>query len=129
VKRETKLKLSDFPRHLRAPSYSGRSYRVVIASEITLPSDRGISSGGSRETFELVRLEDGASVGDPATKLAPWSPERSDVTVPLAPGFIVRQHSRFCGKDCGITFIVHPSDVARVVTSGVRTQEVLPCSL
>ena len=107
-----KLKASDLPHALRSiDGYKGRTFRAEVTTSVLIPDDAGLCSGGTRQRFFAVHLETRAVV-DFTPKTAPWSLSRVDQRVELRPGFLVVERSHFLGKDCGLRFYVHPSDVA-----------------
>lgn len=109
----TYLEPEKVPAHLRGiHGYSGRKFKAEARETVTIPIDAGLWSGGSRDHYSLVRLADGRAASDPTAQTAPWSAERSERVVTLIPGFAVVRHSMFCGKDMGLTFYVHPTDIA-----------------
>lgn len=123
MSQRTKLKVSEVPKHLRTVDrYAGRTFYAEICERVTLPSDSGVWGGGSRDTYSLVRLADGESVRDPMTHVAPYlGSGRADRDVPMTPGFAVVGHSIFCGKDCGLTFYLHPADAALMLPQSVQS--------
>lgn len=111
----TKLTAKTLPKNLRTiDGYQGRTWCAEVCTEVTIPSDAGLWSGGSRDQYFYLRLSDGATVMA-SSAAAPWSMERVDNTVRLAPGYAVVEHTIFCGKDLGLRFYVHPDDVARLL--------------
>lgn len=108
------LEKSQVPGRLRG-GYSGGKFKVRVVESVTIPADAGLWSGGSRETYRIVRLVDGAAVAGSDDMSAPWNRSRDDRAVTLQPGFAVVCHSMFCGKDMGLTFYVHPADAAALL--------------
>ena len=100
------------PANLRA-DYKGRHLKAVVCVQMSMPIDAGLWSGGSRDTYDVVRLADGAAISDPAHKTGPFvdSGRRARI-IQLEPGICVRHHSIFCGKDHGLTFYLHPDNVS-----------------
>lgn len=109
----TWLEKNQVPQHLRG-DYSGNKFRAESCTEVTIPMDAGLWSGGSRETYRHVRLSDGAMVDAVNHNEAPWG-NRKERTIKLEPGFCVVKHIIFCGKDLGLAFYVHPDDVAKIL--------------
>ncbi len=103
------------PQHLRG-SYSGKSFKAQICETVTIPMDAGLWSGGSRDSFMVVRIADGATIEPVNHNAAPWD-GRSDRTVTLEPGICVVRHSMFCGKDMGLTFYMHARDAVPMLPS------------
>ncbi len=101
------------PASLRG-GYSGKMFKARVCESVTIPMDAGLWSGGSRETYRVVRLADGAEI-EPLRDQSPWDRARRDISVTLEPGIAVICHSMFCGKDHGLTFYVHPSNAAQLL--------------
>src|SRR5262245_1950085 len=100
------LEPNKIPHHLRG-GYSGKKFKAVVTTTLTIPSHAGLWDGGSRDTFALVHLETGEARAVSDNMSAPWDKGRRDQKIELQPGFVVREHSLFCGKDMGLTFYVH----------------------
>jgi hypothetical protein len=77
-------------------------------------------SGGSRDTYTIVRLSDGAAIQGSDNMSSPWDQSRRDRTVTLEPGVAVVEHTIFQGKDLGLTFYIHPSDAAAMLPAPVE---------
>jgi hypothetical protein len=108
------LEANKVPQHLRG-GYSGKKFKAIVTTEVTIPSHAGIWDGGSRETYQLIHLETGKSVQASDNMSAPWNAARKDQHISLQPGFAVVAHSMFCGKDMGLTFYVHPDNAAKLL--------------
>jgi hypothetical protein len=108
-----KLKSKDVPNHLRG-GYSGRKFRLEAKTEVIIPSDANLWSGGSRDSYTAIRLSDGASI-QIGSREAPWSPHRSEKVVTLVPDIAIVRHSFFCGKDMGLSYFVHPDNVVKFI--------------
>lgn len=100
-------------------SYEGKKFKARVVTEMTIPADAGLWSGGTRDTFRVIRLADGATVEAVNHNSAPWDRSRRDVHVKLEPGIAVIEHSMFCGKDMGLTFYVHPDNAAKLLPAPV----------
>lgn len=96
------------PRHLRG-SYTGKKFKAQICETVTIPGQAGVWDHGTRETFQVIRIADGAAIEPVNHDAAPWD-KRPDVPVTLEPGICVVRHSMFCGKDMGLTFYMHARD-------------------
>lgn len=112
------LEPSQVPAHLRG-AYTGRKFRAEVCETYTVPMDAGLWSGGTRETFHIVRLADGAKLPVVEHNASPWS-GRQDVPVKIEPGFVLVRHSMFCGRDMGLTFHVHPADAVKMLPEPVE---------
>ena len=108
------LEAAMIPAQLRG-NYTGKKFKAVVVTEVTVRSDSGVWSGGSRDTFQLIELATGRAVSVSDNMSAPWDPSRKDRTIPLKPGFAAVEHSLFCGKDMGLTFYVHPDNAAALL--------------
>ena len=95
--------------------YSGKKFKVVVCTEMNVPSDAGLWSGGTRSTYRAIDLTRGEQATLPGQETSPWDKSRRDNTVTLKPGFAVVEHSLFCGKDMGLTFYVHPDNAAKLL--------------
>lgn len=87
--------------------YTGRKFKLEI-------SDRPLNvksywSGGSRDYYHFIRLEDKARVDVPAQSAFDRQIAGADSVI-LPDGVICVNHSIFCGKDLGLTFIVRPEN-------------------
>lgn len=111
----TYLKREQVPAHLRE-GYNGQSFEAEATTTVTIPRDAGLWSGGSRDVYRYIRLEDGKGAMAHNPNAAPWDAHRDrDFTATLVPGVAVVRHTWFCGKDHGLTFYVHPSDAAKLL--------------
>lgn len=109
----TYLEPNQVPAVLRG-SYTGTKFRAIVAESVTVPSHAGLWDGGSRDTYELIDMATGESVPASDNVSAPWDP-RKDRKIELRPGYCVRQHTIFCGKDLGLRFYVHPDNAAKLL--------------
>ena len=80
-----------------------------------MPSYAGKWDGGSRTTYSAIELSTGRSVAVSDNVSAPWDKSRQDKTIPLRAGFAIVRHDFFRGKDFGLTFYVHPSDIVKLI--------------
>jgi hypothetical protein len=112
------LDIDQVPAQLRQ-GYAGRKFQAKVCEEVTIPMDAGLWSGGSRDTYRVVRFEDGATI-EPMRNQAPWDKSRQDIPVKLAPGIAVIEHTIFCGKDLGLTFYVHPENARKLLPAPVE---------
>jgi hypothetical protein len=116
------LEPAQVPNHLRG-TYTGKAFKVIICESMAIPFDAGLWSGGSRDTYTLIRLSDGATLAFPEQSSAPWSASRQERKVDLEPGIAVKNRTIFCGKDMGITFYLHPNDAAKMLPAPVELTE------
>ena len=110
------LRKSQIPACLLAvfPEYRGRKFRAQVATSVTFSDVH--ASGGTINTYRLVRLADGLCAD--MIEGVPWQNGVEGSMVALRAGFVVVEHTRFCGQDLGLRFHVHPEDVARVIAQG-----------
>lgn len=113
MKHSTKLRKSDLPAALLAafPNYSGRKFRLEVTESVTFYDLN--ASGGTWNRYTLVSLDGQGAAALPHE--SPFNPRVEGATFMLQPHFVVVEHSHFCGKDLGLRFHVHPSDVAKLL--------------
>lgn len=87
------------------PEYKGRKFRVSTRSVYFM---QDYWSEGSRNYVVAVNLETG-EIGHPTQMVHnPFNGSaHAKLTIPA--GFALIEHSIFCGKDCGLTFITAES--------------------
>ena len=88
------------------PNYSGRKFQVTFAETVNC---RSYWDGGSRDYYVFVRLDNFEKMAAPTSHPYFNRDVQNVESVPLQPGLVCVQHSIFCGKDTGLTFILHPS--------------------
>ena len=94
------------------PSYNGRKFEIRAAESVALSN--GYWDGGSKSEYRAVNLQTGqvqAATGaleDPFR--CPAAP-----TVEIPRDIAVVEHCRFCGKDMGLRFHVHPDNLAKLL--------------
>jgi len=108
------LDKKDVPASLRA-GYSGNKFKAQAVTSLTIGSDAGLWSGGTRDFYYMIRLADGATCDFPGQQSAPWNSARADKDVSIDPGFAIVRHSHFCGSDMGLEFFVNPADIVKLV--------------
>jgi len=108
------------PAHLRQ-GYSGKKFKAVIVTDMTIPADAGLWSGGTRSTYSAIVLDTGRAATVSDNMSAPWDGTRKDQHIALKPGFAIVEHSIFCGKDMGLTFYVHPDNAAKLLPAPADT--------
>lgn len=114
------LEKSQIPAHLRG-AYSGNKFGAIVTDKVTIHSDAGTWSGGSRDTYKAVRLDTGEAVQLSDHYSAPGDASRRDQTITLQPGIAVVRHSIFCGKDMGLEFYIHPDSAAKLLPAPCET--------
>lgn len=96
-------------------AYNGQKFKAVVCETVDIPSDAGLWSGGSRELYSVVTLDDGMKLL-PGQDAAPWNRNyHNRREIMLQPGVVVVRHSIFCGKDTGLTFYVHPENATKLL--------------
>ena len=86
------------------PNYRGRTIKINYTESVNMAS---YWDGGSRDYFEIVRLSDCQCMSIPAQSAFDIRLEGVDnFTIPE--GFVVVEHSIFCGKDLGLTIHARP---------------------
>lgn len=108
-----KVKKNQIKRLLEAtfPEYSGRSFRITPAERVTLVDVNW--GGGTRNSYRGCTIE-GVATGDidHIAWKAPWTHGADGASVAIPPGGVLAVHEIFCGKDLGIRFYVHPTNIA-----------------
>jgi hypothetical protein len=92
--------------------YDGRKFKAIVCESVTIPMTAGLWFGGSRDTYRVVQMADGADMPASDDMSSPWDANRKERKVTLQPGFCVIEHSIFCGKDAGLTIYICASDAA-----------------
>lgn len=104
----SKKQLPPFARDfLDARGYRGRRIYVEVRASVTIPSDAGLWSGGTRDQF-FAMTNDGAVAPSATNAAAPWAACGRGATIDLPAHVCVARHSFFCGDDMGWTFFVAP---------------------
>lgn len=109
------------PAHLRA-GFSGKRFSAEVCEVVVIPADAGMWSGGSRDSYRVVRLSDGVSLaasnGDAA-----WRGEQVAREIKLEPGICVVRHCQGLSDIRNLTFFVHPADAAALLPGKVELSE------
>jgi hypothetical protein len=104
------------------PSYMGRKFRLTVRDGASSPmSLTSYWDGGSRDYYRVVRLADFAIVEVPQNG-TPFDGLNFGAESLPAPGFMVVEHSIFCGKDVGLTFHVHPENAAKFLPAAATAE-------
>lgn len=111
------------PSHLRA-GYAGRHFTAEACATVTIPASAGLWDGGSRDTYHVVRLSDGSQIAASDQMLSPWDDKRRGRVITLEPGVAVVRHSMLCGKDMGLRFYLHPSDIVQMIAPPLELTDV-----
>ena len=99
------------------PEYRGRKFRLMASNSVVLADLNW--SGGSRSVYRACTIA-GQPTGDSSkyNAQAPWANQAEGQTMPIPPGFVVVEHSDFCGKDMGLRIYVNPADMPRGLPAG-----------
>jgi len=100
------------------PEYRGRKFRLMASNSVVLTDLNW--SGGSRSVYRACTIT-GQSTGDSSkyNAQAPWNNQAEGKVLSIPPGFVVVEHSDFCGKDMGLRIYVNPADMPKFLTDGV----------
>src|SRR6516164_4563976 len=109
------------PQALRG-AYRGNSFKARVCTEVTIPMDAGLWSGGSRDHYFAINFASGKQVPLPGQQEAPWG-ARCERLVKLEPGYAVVCHTMFRGKDLGLTYYLHPDNATRLLPAPVELTE------
>jgi len=113
------LDRKDVPAAIRG-NYTGNKFKAVVTDSVTIPSDAGLWSGGSRDIYQVVELFSSERRSVPFQDLDPWTSARKDRKVELRDGFAVVEHSIFCGKDMGLTIYINSNNAAGLLPAPVE---------
>jgi hypothetical protein len=115
----TYLRREQIPASMLRPfaGYTGQKFKVVACESVTISDTTW--SGGTRSTWTIVRMFDGATSPLDTSKCTPkpgdpfaWIPDADGRSFAIPEGFAVVEHSVFRGKDMGLTFHVRPEALA-----------------
>lgn len=104
----TKAQALPVLRAIGASEYRGRKFRLRAQAQYSINNGDLIGGGGSKTTVTFLRLRAGVldrvdglnAIGCPVTT----GPRTFTAEIP--PDVLIVEHSMFCGKDMGYTFIV-----------------------
>ena len=102
------------------PGYSGRKVQVRSTESVAFSDTQW--SGGSRSDYRILDLASDKLLSIPE---APFMARSAlhEASHALPAGFVVAEHSRFCGKDIGIILHVNPATLGRLLPS-IQSAEV-----
>jgi hypothetical protein len=107
-----KLNKSDIPQllldgvHSAFPEYRGRKWQFQFATEYHL---QNYWSGGTIYEAVAINLATGEVIAPVWETTNPFS-SVAHQTVEIPPDVAIIEHIRFCGKDMGIRFHLHPTN-------------------
>jgi hypothetical protein len=102
------------PAQLRG-AYTGKQFKAIVCTEMTIPADAGLWAGGSRDRYSAIDFASGRQVSFPGQQAAPWDDSRRERHIKLEPSFAVVEHTIFQGKDLGLTFYLHPDNATKLL--------------
>ena len=107
---------------LRAfPQYSGKKFAVQIQKyPISVSS---YWEGGSRDYYVFVNLNTLETTNEVPAQSAFDKPIKGADSVNLVPGLACVRHCYFCGKDLGLTIIIHPDNAPKYLPAPVDLTE------
>jgi hypothetical protein len=96
------------------PEYNGRKFFVQAAERVTLWDLNWCE--GSRTQYRTATTT-GATINNKDTfnHVAPWANMAEGKEIPVPPGAIVASNTISQGRECGITFYIHPSDMPKLI--------------
>lgn len=94
------------------PDYRGKKVQIKVSQGAI--DTRSYWDGGSRDYFTFVNLASMQSLAVPAQSAFDRPVAGAD-SVMLPAGFVCVRHSIFCGKDAGITILVHPDNAPMLI--------------
>jgi len=100
------------------PEYKGRTFTIEVEEAIHM--DGLYSGGGTFSQYIAVNMATGESRESTFHLThAPWSipAEMVNPKVPIPRGTVIVEWMRFCGKDMGLRFHVHPLDLWPALTA------------
>jgi len=118
----TYLEPAMIPAQLRG-DYTGKKFKAISCETMTVPASAGLWSGGSRDYYKAIELATGKAIPLEGQSLAPWD-NRSANTITLKPGYAIIEHTIFCGKDLGLTFYMHPENIAALLPAPIELTEI-----
>lgn len=102
--------------------YTGTKFKAVACERAALHDTYW--SGGTRSTYVLVEIATGRTIqpnGVAAPHAFGGTLEGAEVEIPS--GYVLREHSTFCGKDHGLTFYVRPADIAPLLPKKIAVSD------
>ena len=98
------------------PGYNGRKFAFKATESVELHDMDW--SGGTHSDYAGVNLATRQAIAVPDLHLPRTTP-----TVALHQGLAIVEHRRFCGKDMGIVFHVHPTDAPQMLPPAVEATD------
>ena len=103
------------------PEYTGRTFRLSTTGHLLFHDLNW--GGGTRNQYYAVPLaKDGMANALPSAP--PWNNPIEGKIIDIPQGWVVCEHSIFCGKDTGITIHANPQDLIEMLPNGIdQSQE------
>ena len=95
------------------PDYKGRKFFVDV--KINPINVRSCWDGGSRDYFVFYNLNDNKVSGEVPAQSSFDKVIQGAESVQLVPGIFCVRRSYFCGRETGITLMVHPENAMRLL--------------
>lgn len=105
------------------PDYRGRSFEMVVTETVYLDPYGG---GGTRSDYFLLDTASGCVAPYRIPLGGPFADKNAHRQVPLPANAVLIEHLRFCGKDMGIKFHVHPSQADPYWAHRIHAAKALP---
>ncbi len=106
------------------PDYTGKKYAIDTAETVDV---RSYWDGGSRDYYAVARIMPDSTIQSmEIPQMSMHDPHyvgADRVPTNMWENMVIVRHSYFCGKDSGITFIVHPSMITRGLLPSAPTSD------
>lgn len=99
--------------------YAGRRFQIESATSVNVSGNYW--DGGSRNYWGAVELATGREAQLQTANPLAGQGRPFETAVPV--GVVVWEHTIFCGKDLGVTFYVHPDNLARLLPNATEQAE------
>jgi hypothetical protein len=96
------------------PNYKGRKIRLEHVAKVTFSDTNWCE--GSRSQYAAMATNGQSEVLN-MKGVAPWNNPIEGKTFPLPPGYLIVEHTIFCGKDCGLTVYMNPDSAGELPLS------------
>ena len=103
--------------------YNGKKFAVEITESVNIPNDAGLWSGGIRDLFFAVDMENQRIMKIPNQDSGPFGKREVGGKIELKTGYALARHYFFMGKDMGLVFYIAPSNAALFVTESVSLSD------
>lgn len=96
------------------PEYQGRKFFVQAAERVTL-WDLNWCEGSRTQYRTATTGGDTINNKDTFNHVAPWANIAEGKDMPVPQGAIVASNRISQGRECGVTFYIHPSDMPKLL--------------